>query len=89
MKNGIFLGISALIALVYVEERNSDELPPLNPIRAKVYTTEELIKRTELNHQYDRLELRQDSVTKMIRDVVKNNIVDSMLMKKDSMDYVK
>lgn len=89
MKSQIFLGISALVAIIYVEERTNEELPPLNPIKAKVYTTEELIQQTELNYQYNKLDKRQDSVTRMIRDMVKDNIVDSVLRKKDSLEYVK
>lgn len=89
MKSQIFLGISALVAIIYVEERTNVELPPLNPIKAKVYTTEELIQQTELNYQYNKLDKRQDSVTRMIRDMVKDNIVDSVLRKKDSLEYVK
>lgn len=87
MKSQIFLGISALVALLVVDERNSKELLPFDPVKAKVYTTQELIEKTEMNNDYRKLEHKQNSVTTMIRDVVDKNIIDSVIIKKDSLGY--
>lgn len=79
MKSQILVGIALMVAGVYTVEINEKRKPEPELVEVKVVTTEELIQQSSLNKLTHDIELRQDSVSKMIREKVEDDIVDSVL----------
>lgn len=84
MKSAIYSSIGALLAIICVDDKSHVDLPEPPKINPKVYTTEELIEGTEMHLDYMKLKERQDSVSYLVKEVVKDKIVDSSIVKRDS-----
>lgn len=84
MKSQIFFSISALASLIYVNERIPTELPPLEPLKVEVLSSRELIEQTELKIKADSIEEQQLKVSKIIKETVKDKIVDSIVVPRDT-----
>jgi len=84
MKSQIFAAIALLIAGMYTVQVNETKLPHVKAKEVKVVTTNELIKHSSLNQIAKKIEARQDSVENMIKEVVKDDIIDSIIVPKDS-----
>jgi len=84
MKSQIFAAIALLVAGMYTVEVNEKKLPDVQVKEIRIVTTKELIKNSSLNELTEKIEARQDSVETMIKEAVKDDIIDSIVVPKDS-----
>lgn len=84
MKSQIFAGIALLIAGAYTVEFNNHKELDIEPKRVRVATTEELIEKSSLHELIEKTEATQDSVSEMIREKVKDDVIDSVVIPKDT-----
>lgn len=84
MKSQIFTGIALLVAGVVTVEFNEKQQAEVQLKEVKVVTTEELIQKSSLQNLTEEIESKQDSVSLMIREKVKDRVIDSVIVPKDS-----
>ena len=85
MKSQIFAGIALLIAGVYTVEINKVRKPEFQATEPKIISTEEIIQQSSLNKMKEEIEQKQDSTSDLIRETVKDDIIDSVIVpSKDS-----
>lgn len=89
MKSQIFTGVALLIAGIYTVEFNENKIPDLKVKESKVLTTQEIIQKSYLHKVTKNIELKQDSINKMIREKVNNRVIDSTTVPKDSVIRLK
>lgn len=80
MKTQIFAGIALVVAGVYTVERQAHKMPQPIVNEVRVITTEEMLENSSLNDLAKKIEVRQESISTLIKETVKESVIDSVIV---------
>ena len=83
----MILSVAALVSTLYVSTIERPKLPELKFKEIHVPTTQELINKSKFSKKLDSLDSVQLSTSKMIREVIKEDVIDSVVRPKDTTNY--
>jgi len=90
MKAQIITTISLLLAGIYTFDKFEEK--PISQVTEEVrtVTTEDLIRKTPLYQDLQRIQKKQDTVAKLVRESIpKDKIIDSVIINQDSINKSK